>query len=689
VDEAARHLERAEQLFADLGDSNGLAHVRHFTAITVHHTHGDFAAAHASLLKAIEHYGAAANRERINRLQCVIAIMLFEMGREREAREMAEQARAEAERDGSCTTEGMCEWILGRCALLRSAAGSADRVAGNGRNAATDFAAGHGQAAAADRSAGNASADGPPRTLAAAHFRKGLEIGVRIEQTDLLMHCRLGLARIALSYGQADAAREHATAALARARATGPRFPEALALVTLGECDHGNPAPGASRPPATAWKKAERILRAIGARWELHRLLLLRLRAGDVEPSRVPDVLRELIGGVIARGHEALFTVHERAVGAAVLFDALRRDIHRAYAIDTLAALGDEAVPVIQTGLREPSRRPPKQPRGRRLRDRPEPPAVTPLPLICANLLARIGTPGARAALARCMDPSTEIGRIAHQLCRQSRQLAIPMQIYALGPLTITIGTRVLTNDSWTSTRASTAFAFLLRKRFHWVHRDILRDAIWPSGTGGTRHNLSQTLHLLRKTLEPELVEGVPSAYLQSRRLDLRLNPGTGFTYDVIQLEKGIRRARMAIDAMRGNGRPNPVGLADRSSVISLLQHTLSLYKGDFLAELPFDETLKEEREALRELWRQGMRILLELLMKERRLADLIAHARTAVLRDPYHETFQEILIQAQVEAGRSAEARESYKHLEKLLIREYGTYPSTSLRKLVQRKAR
>jgi LuxR family transcriptional regulator, maltose regulon positive regulatory protein len=607
--EAEEHYRRAIAVMAREKDLTGEGLLQYLIAINVYCPRGEFRAAKQAGRRALLLLRRVGDRHGTYVSLGVLGFVAAASGGETESRDLSDDALRQATSSGDRSFQAFCHLSLGRCGLLR------------------------GDLAAAEE-----------------HFLIAQRIGESLGETDLRTYPQLGLAEAALARGNRHAALSAAREALQSARQTQDPLQQAQAAALLGLAHAGS----AGRARAW-WRRSERTLRAIGARYELHRLLLLRLHAGDVPASRVPAALEELLSGVARMQHEPLFLTAERARGLAVLGLALRQGVERDLVASLLLSLGDEAVPELQRLSRE-----------RELTD------------VCVRLLGKIGGEAAAEALAPLRDPTTRAGRVALRAWEEvSRSPESPLRISALGRLRVAVGDRELPSGAWRSTRALRLFLLLLRRRFRWVATDEIVEALWPGVEPEKgRNNLVQTVYLLRKTLQPELRQAKLSRYVLSRPDACRLEPGRAFAYDVQQFEDCLTRAQ-------GTERTGQRDAAER-----LLREAIELYQGDLLEELPYEELVAEERERLRERLLGAVTRLLSLLEGSRRQGEIVPLCTLGLSRDPYREEFHAHLISHHLAAGNRADALACYHQYERLLRRDLGLLPSARMQALAERIA-
>lgn len=470
------------------------------------------------------------------------------------------------------------------------------------------------------------------------HFEASLGVGERLREATLETWPLVGLAEVALAEGKRERGAALAVRVRDRARASGARHQEAQALVLLGAAASDA---AAARP---LWDEAEAHLRAMGAACELNRLLLLRL-AGGAAPR---GTLAELMRGAARLEHDFIFLALEPERAPGVLVRALAGDVEADYAARLLVRLGRGAVPRLASLLSH---------RRAGLRQR------------AAELLTEIGGPAARAALDRAAAP----GRGSHEArAVLAGRPARPLAVSALGALSVERAGRRLGLADWKSARALRLFQLLLVHRFRWVPRDQLMETLWPEATPvKAANNLRQTIHVLRRILEPDGDAARDSRHVLVRHEACRLEPGDGAAYDVLDFEAALDEAERLWN------------LGRRDEAEAPLRRAAALYRGDFLAETPYEEFAVEERERLHDRMLRGRARLLAVLAAAERWEELVPLCRRVLAMDPYREDFHWHLVRAHERLGNRREALAAYHHYEAFMARELDLLPSPRMRSL------
>lgn len=610
LDEGEKYLHEAIKVFRRGRDEVGESRTFYLLPGNIYYRRGEFQRAKKAARRALVVFKKRKDPRRICHSLGVLAFVTAEAAEEREARDLASEGLRLAESIEYRVMEAYCHFSLGKCALI---AGELE--------------------------------------LAREHIETSRQLGEQLGEPGLLTLPLLGLADVALARGDLPEARRHAQDALDVALDLNNLYQEAQSCTILGIVAAADKLAEATK----YWRRAEKIIRRVGMLFDLHRLLLIRLVAGEVKKGKQAAVLEELLAGTARLGHDFLFLILDRERAVQMLSLALRLGVEEDYAGRLLVRLGPHAVPRLAPLVKDPD----EQVKGR-----------------AVEILAQIGGSEALAVLAEVAGTTGEAGRAAGEAVEElARTPGVPLRILALGSLTVSSGDRHLGFAQWKSTRALRLFQLLLVHRFRWVPRDVVLEELWPDTDPRKGvNNLRQTIHVLRKTLEPHLEEARNSRYVRYRNEAIRLEPGESYFYDVEEFEAALREAEVQWRAREWQAAEPHLRRAEK------------LYRGGFLEESPYEELTTVEREQLRDRLLRAVKNLLVLLTEEERWEELIPLCRRALAQNPYHEDFYWYLVRAQFELGNRREALADFHQYEEMMIREMELLPSARMKALADK---
>lgn len=225
--------------------------------------------------------------------------------------------------------------------------------------------------------------------------------------------------------------------------------------------------------------------------------------------------------------------------------------------------------------------------------------------------------------------------------------------------------------EGWHGHRTRSLLAFLLTHRDPWPHRETLMDAFWPdSAPGAARNSLGVAMHQLRQTLGTATGEPV----VVFRCGAYRLGPGLGLWLDCDEFDLLLRTAREAED--RG----------DRTGAAEEYERALALYRGEFLAESPYEEWTVLHRERLRLAHLDALARLSELHFTAGRYAPCAELCRRLVALDPCRETAHRRLMRCLSRIGQPHLAILQFRACVRTLREELGVPPQRETVELHQR---
>ncbi|MGO9763585.1 MAG: AfsR/SARP family transcriptional regulator [Solirubrobacteraceae bacterium] len=225
---------------------------------------------------------------------------------------------------------------------------------------------------------------------------------------------------------------------------------------------------------------------------------------------------------------------------------------------------------------------------------------------------------------------------------------------------------------AWLDQRAGQLLKYLVAERQRAVTVDEIGESIWPGGaeyTVGT--SVRYYVHALRCKLEPQRGCREPSTFIIARSGSYRLE------LDHVEIDADEFEAHVTAGLAAAELDPQ-AGAAE-------LERGLAIYRGDFLADLPYAEWAMPERHRLHDLACIGLRRLADIRM-ELRVLDGAARAleRLATLQ-PFDEDVHRRLIELDIMQGRRSDAVRRYDALRSRLKRTFGHDPEFTLGELAR----
>jgi ATP/maltotriose-dependent transcriptional regulator MalT/DNA-binding SARP family transcriptional activator len=479
-------------------------------------------------------------------------------------------------------------------------------------------------------------------------YEEAGSIARALREPSLLHGYLRGLSRLAWTQGRLPEALEMVNAALDAITQVGYQvliaaslLDRGLILGELGRREEGQVALRAGLGMLQQWEARYEMTRA-----HLYLAHLLRSSGGE-EGIALQEHLRAALRLAAEGGYHGLLVRREGRIALPLLITALRLSLEAPYAKSLLMRMGASAVAPILPLLDDPR------------------PSVR---QIACEILKESGERRAIGALKRHLqDPDASVRERAREAIEAiNRQPPPPLRIYCLGQFRVFQGDRLIPESAWPSHKAQTMLAYLVTQLPRRVPREVIQEALWPTADARAASRVfHSTLHLLRRTLEPEMEERAGSAYIVQHQSLYGMNDRAECWVDTDAFVSRHHQAQGA-DA-RG----------DLEEAIRLWEEAERLYAGDFLEAIPYEEWAHTERKRLREVYLQILVRLAEGWLRNGDHTRSMDYARRAIERDPCREEAYRVLMQALALLGQRAEALRWFRECESALSRELGVKPS------------
>jgi len=216
---------------------------------------------------------------------------------------------------------------------------------------------------------------------------------------------------------------------------------------------------------------------------------------------------------------------------------------------------------------------------------------------------------------------------------------------------------------AWLDQRAGQVLKYLVAERHRAAPVDEIGESIWPGSDYAVGTNVRYYVHALRRRLEPQRGAREPSSFIVARAGSYRLRLDC-VEVDADTFEQGVR-AGLA------------VAQADPQTAVSELERGLAIYRGDFLADLPYAEWALPERHRLHDLACVALRQLADLRM-ELRMVDGATRSLERLARlQPFDEDVHRRLMELDIMRGRRSDAVRRYAALRARTRRTFGHDPN------------
>ncbi len=210
----------------------------------------------------------------------------------------------------------------------------------------------------------------------------------------------------------------------------------------------------------------------------------------------------------------------------------------------------------------------------------------------------------------------------------------------------------------WLDQRAGELLKYLVAERHRSVPVEQIGENVWPQAGYSIAGRVRYYIHALRSKLEPARPKRGPSSFIVSRAGGYRLNLD-----------------RVTVDADEFESRVS-AGLAARHSEPEVadaqLESGLALYRGEFLADLPYAEWALAERHRLLEMACRALRELTDLRLERRMPAAAMHSLERLAAMQPYDEAVHRQLMELDIASGQHSNAMRRYSALRTRIRRTF-----------------
>ncbi len=244
------------------------------------------------------------------------------------------------------------------------------------------------------------------------------------------------------------------------------------------------------------------------------------------------------------------------------------------------------------------------------------------------------------------------------------------LRIFALGPIRVYRGNRLLTPSDWTLAKAKELLFYLLSNDAS-TKEQIGLDLWQEASPAQLRGNLHIALHHLRRALgDRQWVVFENDRYSFNRALAPR------YWFDVETFESNLSQARQVQAKSPGQS-------------IRYLKEATQFYRGDFLDEMTVGDWYLVPREELRKKHLEALLTLGQLLFAEGSFGEAGDVYLRIIHHDAYLEAAHRELMRCYARQGELSQALRHYRMLVDLLRSELGAAPAPETTTLFERLRR
>jgi DNA-binding SARP family transcriptional activator len=242
------------------------------------------------------------------------------------------------------------------------------------------------------------------------------------------------------------------------------------------------------------------------------------------------------------------------------------------------------------------------------------------------------------------------------------------LAVHLLGPLYVALDDVAV--EDWPSARCRSLFGYLLTHRNPWPPREVLMEVFWPgSPPEASRNSLNVAIHGLRRTLRT--ITDLP--VIVHAGGGYRINQDLRLWLDVDAFDSRVESGR----------RLEYAGETDKT--LREYEFAGSLYRGDFMAEDPYEDWAALTRERLRLAHLDMLGRLSNLYFNAGHYTPCATLCQRIIERDPCREDAHRRLMRCYSRQGQPHLALMQYRACARALANELGVETDPATRELFQ----
>lgn len=268
-------------------------------------------------------------------------------------------------------------------------------------------------------------------------------------------------------------------------------------------------------------------------------------------------------------------------------------------------------------------------------------------------------------------DPDEQIKNYAQQVPHH-KETQDKIRIFTLGSLAVYWKGELINEKKWKTRKTKHLLAYLLTQQGRPVAEDVLIEIFWHDfPLKKAKHNLRDTVYLLRRVLEPELKKGSQSRYILYNQGNYRLQMDTSVWCDLNEFTVRFTQGKNFYESEHFE------------EALVEFQEAEQLYRGDFLEDLLYEEWTFSERARLKEIFIELLLYIWEYYFQREKYEIALNYIRKVLHKEKTHEQGQYALVKTLWKMGKRDEAIKTYHRACSLLKEEFNLPPSQKLVKL------
>jgi DNA-binding SARP family transcriptional activator len=239
------------------------------------------------------------------------------------------------------------------------------------------------------------------------------------------------------------------------------------------------------------------------------------------------------------------------------------------------------------------------------------------------------------------------------------------LRLHLLGNLELWRNGQGVCPDAWQSRKVRRLLGILVTHRHRTVSSDELIEWLWPHlGLESAHNSLWVAVSHLRRVLEPEIVGRVTSAFVLTEPPGYRFDPAGRCEIDVEAFLALVREGQ----SCQQKDQWGPA--------IDAYLAAQALYRGDYLAQDPYEDWAIPTRERLRETLLEMKGDLAACHLALGRYQEALDHAHRVLDHNPCRESAWRLVMEAYYRQGDQDRALRAFERCRAMLADELGVDP-------------
>lgn len=262
----------------------------------------------------------------------------------------------------------------------------------------------------------------------------------------------------------------------------------------------------------------------------------------------------------------------------------------------------------------------------------------------------------------------------------ESRHPGYTLRIFTLGKFAVYRGIEEIGRREWKREKARQLFQLLVTRSGQYLHREEICDLLWPSADEATaRRDFKVALNALMAAIEPDREARTESYFIERMDTAYRLDPRAAVWIDRDQFEKKANYGlALAEKEWRERGKVS-------DGTLAMLEEAVSLYRGDYLQDYPYQEWCADERERLAALYLRVLDAVARIRLAAGEIQEAIAFCERILAKDPCWESAYRTLMVAYHRLGNRSLVMSTYQRCATQLEEQLGLAPMEETTRLYQ----